>query len=200
MRSSSRPRSKVTPHVPPPRLNMGGYTVSPMPHNSPSLMDGPGPRLPCPTGPPGVPEALLPAALVSPRPHHLVISSPAVPVTALRSSCPLTQMVPECPPKNSAAPAPGPAVPALRCPVSPSGEPAAPVPAVLSLSSSVSPLLVLHHTLPWHPVYSVTPLEAPLPSAVTGAPGPTPRPRCRRCPHPGSLRGSAPLPRCPRCP
>lgn len=175
MRSSSRPGSKVTfPHIPPSRLNMGGYTAFPTGTQQPQPPGWPWPKAPMSHRPLGVPEALLPPALVSPHPHHLVIPSPGVP-------------------------APGPALPALGCPVSPGGEPAAPVPAVLSMPSPVSPLPMLHHTLPYHPVYSVIPLEAPLPSAVTGAPGPAPRPRCPRCPHPGALRGSTPLPRCPRC-
>lgn len=92
MHSSSRPGSKVTfPHIPPSRLNMGGYTVFPTGTQQPQPPGWPRPKAPMPHRPLGVLEALLPPALVSPHPHHLVIPSPGAPVTPLRPCCPLTQ-------------------------------------------------------------------------------------------------------------
>uniref|UniRef100_A0A674H5J0 Translation initiation factor IF-2-like n=1 Tax=Taeniopygia guttata TaxID=59729 RepID=A0A674H5J0_TAEGU len=149
---------------------------------------------------PGAPEALLPPALLSPHPHHLPVTSPAGPVTALRACCPLAQTVPECAPQDSAVPG----VPSPR--VSP-----LPVPAALSLPPAV-PRSSRSITPSCHPGIAGTPLRPPpCPepssrgsqrfyshspvSAVSLTQGSAPRPRCRQSPHPGSR---PPGPRCPQ--
>lgn len=113
-------------------------------------------------------------------------------------------MVPECPPEDSAAPAPAPALPALGRRVSPRG---ARTCCPLSLPSSAClapcPLLMLHHTLPCHSACSGAPTEAPLPIAVPGAL--IPGLRGALLPFPGvpgvrgvPSQGSAPCPRRPQ--